>query len=100
MTDNTDIDERYWLLVQEFVELANSKLEHDDLGVVSEALMEASARFSSFYAASSSEGRKDLKEDKESTVQDFGGEFKRRLAHSLDDYIENYKVYMREGVEQ
>lgn len=96
MSSVSNIDERYWSLVQEFVALANAKLQDDDLGVVSEALMEASARFSAFYAAASSENRKDLKEDKESTVQDFGGEYKRRLADSLDDYIENYKVYMRE----
>lgn len=86
----------YWNLVEGFVEQANTSLDEHDLGVVSDALMEAAARFAAFYAASSSETRKDLKEDKDDTVHDFGGEFKRKLAGNLDDYIENYKVYMRD----
>lgn len=86
----------YWGIVQSFVEQANQNLSDHDLGVVSDALMEAAARFSAFYAASSSETRKDLKQDKDDTIHDFGGEFKRKLSENLDDYIENYKVYMRD----
>lgn len=91
----TDQD-AYWSIVEVFVEQANQNLSDHDLGVVSDALMEAAARFSAFYAASSSETRKDLKQDKDDTIHDFGGEFKRKLSENLDDYIENYKVYMRD----
>ena len=91
-----DQDEKYWDLVEEFILRANEKLEGADLGIVSSALLEASARFGAFYVASSSEDRKELKQDRDSTITDFGGEYKKRLADNLDDYIENYKVYMRE----
>ena len=91
----TDKD-AYWGIVEAFLEQANNDLSEHDLGAVSDALMEAAARFSAFYAASSSETRKDLKQDKDDTIHDFGGEFKRKLSENLDDYIENYKVYMRD----
>lgn len=91
----TDQD-AYWGIVEAFLEQANNDLSDHDLGAVSDALMEAAARFSAFYAASSSETRKDLKQDKDDTIHDFGGEFKRKLSENLDDYIENYKVYMRD----
>ncbi|MBU2985258.1 DUF3144 domain-containing protein [Saccharophagus degradans] len=96
MSDSSsDTQEQYWNLVEEFIELANKRTEECDLGAVSQALMYAAARYSAFYLASASESRKDLKEDKDDAIDRFSREFKRLFADSTEDYIENYKIYMR-----
>jgi len=87
-------EDQYWDAVDEFISLANKRSEISNLGIVVSAMTQAAARFSAFYAASSSESRKDLKEDKDQLVGDFSREFKKRFAENLEDYIENYKVYL------
>ena len=102
-------EELYWSLVENFIEKANESLESDgrlegsdnlgaaDFGLVCNAMMEATSRFSAFYVANSSEDRKALKEDKDDAVKDFSAEFKARFASNLEDYIENYKVLIAKG---
>lgn len=87
-------DKAYWDLVDALIEQANRSAEEIDPGLAASALMHAAARFCAFYAASSSESRNDLKEDKDSLVQDFSREFKKQFANNLEDYIDNYKVYL------
>lgn len=87
-------EELFWTLLEGFIIQANEKAEDVDLGIVASALMNASARFSAFYLAQSSESRKDLKEDKDTLVVDVSREFKKRFAENLEDYIENYKVLL------
>lgn len=96
MTDTpASKEDQYWNLVEEFIELANKRTEECEMGDVSSALMYAAARYSAFYLACASESRKDLKADKDDAISRFTGEFKRQFAESTEDYIENYKVYMR-----
>ncbi|MBX2859021.1 MAG: DUF3144 domain-containing protein [Cellvibrionaceae bacterium] len=83
-------------LVDKLIATANQQLEHSDCGLVTSALVAASARFAAFYAASSSESKKDLSQDKNDIVQHLGGEFKRCLAEDVQDYIDNYKIYMKD----
>lgn len=94
MSDSTNND--FMVLLEGFIEQANGQSQKHDLGMVTQALIAASARFSAHYVASACESRKDLKEDKNEAVHQFGAEFKRELARAMDDYIENYKVYLRE----
>lgn len=94
------LSEQHDVLFEGFMNAASDKLEHFDMGAISAAMISATARFGAFYIASASESRKDLKEDKEDTILKFSQELKRELAIQLDDYIENYKVYMREGEEE
>ncbi|MFL0804148.1 MAG: DUF3144 domain-containing protein [Agarilytica sp.] len=90
-----DTDQAYWNIVDTFLEQANAQTEKHDVGMVASALMNAAARYSAFYVAGSSESRKDLKEDKDVLVQDISREFKQRFASNLEDYIENYKIYLQ-----
>ncbi|MFL0800093.1 MAG: DUF3144 domain-containing protein [Agarilytica sp.] len=89
-----NVDQDYWNIVDAFLEKANTETENSDVGMVASALMNAAARYSAFYVAGSSESRKDLKEDKDVLVQDISREFKQRFASNLEDYIENYKIYL------
>ena len=85
-------EQRYWEFVETLIRQANEELDHQSPGEVVSAMVSATSRFCAFYAASSSESRKDLEEDKNEVVHQFGGEFKRKLADDLDDYVANYKV--------
>lgn len=88
-------EESYWQLVEEIIELANKRAEELKPGVVSSALLQATSRYSAFYVAGSSESRKDLIEDKDDAIANISQEFKKQFASNLEDYIENYKVYLR-----
>ncbi len=93
-------DQDYWNIVDALLEQANAETEKHDVGMVASALMNAAARYSAFYVAGSSESRKDLKDDKDVLVQDISREFKQRFASNLEDYIENYKVYLLKDQEK
>lgn len=93
MSEEKD-QEAYWSLVEELLELANGRAESLDLGLVSSALLQASARYNAFHIASSSVDRKSLKVDRDDSIKEFGAEYKRHLSDHLDDYIENYKIYI------
>ncbi len=88
-------EETYWQLVEEIVELANKRAEEFEPGLVSSALLQAASRYSAFYVAGSSESRKDLIEDKDDAIAQVAREFKKQFASNLEDYIENYKIYLR-----
>ena len=91
---NTENETIFWEAVDAAVELANSTSGKTDPGVAASAIMQAAARYCAFYAAASSESRKDLKDDKDNIVQDFSREFKKQFATNLEEYIENYKIYL------
>ena len=95
MSKQQSDEDIFWGIVDELIELANEKSADVDMGIVNAALMNATARFNAFYVASSSESRNDLKEDKDDSIQRMGAEYKRLYAENLEDYIENYKVYLR-----
>lgn len=97
---NAEQEAAYWALVESFIAQANEASAEQDLGLINGALMQAAARFNAFYVAASSESRKDLKEDVDGSIRDFGSEYKRLLSENFDDYVENYKVYMREEDEE
>lgn len=98
-TENDSVNEDvFWETVDAIVELANQTSEKADPGVAASAVMQAAARYCAFYAAASSESRKDLKDDKDVIVQDFTREFKKHFATNLEEYIEHYKLYI--GVEE
>jgi len=92
---NKNDEEAFWSIFEQSIELANQNLDSVDCGVIASAMITAAARFGAFYAASSSESKQDLKEDKDEVVQRLGAEFKRKLAEDIADYVDNYKVYMK-----
>lgn len=87
-------EDKFWDVVDQFIASANEATEQHDFGMVASAMLNAAARFSAFYVAGSSESRADLKEDKDALIADVSREFKKRFALDLEDYIENYKVYL------
>lgn len=91
----TDEDKVFWDLVDSFIEKANAACDEADPGIVSAALLNATARFNAFVVASSSIDRKEYIEEIESAQKYLTGRYHELVRNNLDDYRENYKVYIR-----
>ena len=91
-----NVDEKFWSAVDDVIELANQTTQQGkiDTASMTEALLNACARYSAFYLALNSEDKEALSEDKDAAVSRFTSEFKRLLASNVEDYIEHYKVYI------
>lgn len=94
MSDNNE-DTLFWNLVDSFIEQANNACEEVDPGVVSAALLNAAARFNAFVVAASSIDRKEYIEEIESARNYLTGRYRELVSENLEDYRENYKVYVR-----
>jgi hypothetical protein len=93
-TDNTD-ETQFWDLVDQFIQQANDACEQLDPGLVSAALLNASARFNAFVVASSSVDRAEFIEEIEPAQRHLTDHYRSLLRDNLDDYRENYKNYIR-----
>ncbi|RYY76864.1 MAG: DUF3144 domain-containing protein [Gammaproteobacteria bacterium] len=88
-------NDQFWNLVDEFIEKANAACEQADPGLVSAALLNASARFNAFVVASSSIDRKEFIDEIESAQKYLTGRYAELVRDNLDDYRDNYKTYIR-----
>jgi hypothetical protein len=88
-------DSQFWDLVDAFIEQANAACDDADPGVVSAALLNAAARFNAFVVASSSIDRKEYIDEVESAQKYLTGRYAELIRDNLDDYRDNYKVYIR-----
>ncbi len=92
MTNNED--DQFWNLVDAFIEKANDACDDQDPGAVSAALLNAAARFNAFVVATSSINRKEYIEEIESAQKYLTGRYAELVRNNLDDYRENYKIYI------
>lgn len=88
-------ESQFWDLVDAFIEKANTACDDADPGVVSAALLNAAARFNAFVVASSSIDRKEFIDEVESAQKYLTGRYAELIRDNLDDYRDNYKVYIR-----
>ena len=89
MSDKNDED-LFWNLVEAFIEQANDACENVDPGIVSAALMNATARFNAFVVAQSSLDKNEFAEDVEGTTNYLSGRYRDFLKEHMEDYRENY----------
>lgn len=85
-----------WGYIDQLIEDANQKTEELDIGEVGNALLYAAARFNAFMVAASCETRNDFKEDRADSQKFLMDQFRQMLLNHLDDYEENFKVYLRQ----
>lgn len=88
-------DDKFWDLVDAFIEKANDACDEADPGIVSAALLNAAARFNAFVVASSSIDRKEYIDEIESAQKYLTGRYHELVRNNLDDYRDNYKTYIR-----
>lgn len=86
---------QFWDLVDAFIEQANTACDEADPGIVSAALLNAAARFNAFVVAGSSIDRKEYIDEIESAQKYLTGRYAELVRDNLDDYRDNYKVYIR-----
>lgn len=94
MTNKTD-ETVFWNLVDTFIEQANDACEDQDPSMVSAALLNAAARFNAFVVAASSIDRKEYIDEVDASLSYLTGRYRDFLRENLEDYKENYKVYVR-----
>lgn len=94
MSNDTE-EKKFWDLVDVFIQQANEACEQLDPSAVSAALLNAAARFNAFVVASSSLDRKEYIEEMDSSLNYLTGRYRELLRDNLEDYRENYKVYIR-----
>lgn len=87
---NKNDDDIFWDLVETFIEQANNSCEDADPGIVSAALMNATARFNAFVVAQSSIDKNEFAEDVEGTTNYLAGRYRDFLKEHMEDYRENY----------
>lgn len=90
-----DDEKQFWDLVDTFIENANDACDDLDPGIVSAALLNAAARFNAFVVASASLDRKEYIDEIESAQKYLTGRYAELVRNNLDDYRDNYKVYIR-----
>lgn len=88
-------EQQFWNLVDHFIEQANNACDDLDPGMVSAALLNASARFNAFVVASSSLDRKEYIDEMDASLNYLTGHYRDLLRDNLEDYRENFKVYVR-----
>lgn len=93
-------DDQFWDLVDAFIEKANDACDDQDPGAVSAALLNAAARFNAFVVATSSINRKEYIEEIESAQKYLTGRYAELVRNHLDDYRENYKIYIGDRDEE
>ncbi len=92
---NKSEEAQFWDLVDAFIEKANDACDEADPGVVSAALLNAAARFNAFVVANSSIDRKEFIDEIESAQKYLTGRYAELVRDNLDDYRDNFKVYIR-----
>lgn len=93
-------ESQFWDLVDAFIEKANESCDDVDPGIVSAALLNAAARFNAFVVASSSLDRKEFIDEIESAQKYLTGRYAELVRDNLDDYRDNFKVYIRSDEEE
>ncbi len=95
MTDTTVLDIKK--LADEFIALANERLDDNSREVVSNALMYATARFSAYLVASMSEDMDDFQRDSEAGLTYFTNQFREMFVQNLADYEPKFVETMKYG---
>lgn len=90
----SDTEERFWTMAEDFIARANDLCETAERGEVTDALMYAASRFGAYLAAMSVESRKQFKEEQGEIKALLLEQFDLMLQSNLDDYLENYKIYI------
>lgn len=92
---NSTEETQFWDLVDHFIQQANDACEHLEPGVVSAALLNATARFNAFVVASASLDRAEFIEEIEPAQHHLGDHYRTLLRENLEDYREHYKNNIR-----
>jgi len=89
-----NLEQAFWDLAEQMLALANEKAQEIDPGVVSESMMYAAARFSTFVMAVNSQGKEDFVTDRSEYFKYLAGRYRNFLDENFDDYSENFDKHL------
>lgn len=90
----SDTEQQFWDLVEELIGNANQKSATQDQVLISDAMLYAAARFGAYAAAAGTAERKEFKDELGDIKALLMQQFETMLDANLDDYLENYKIYL------
>ncbi len=95
------LDENFFERADEHINLANNHINTQiEPRLVSASLMFASARFNAWISASGFENGEELKARKKELLEYFVSQYSSMLEENLDNYADNYDLYMGISKEQ
>ena len=90
------VDEEFYKRADAHIGLSNSQIsEKIGQGKVSASNMFSAARFNAWITASSWNNSEELAAAKKDAMKYFVAEYTNMLEQNLDDYIENFDLYMK-----
>ncbi len=92
----SDTEQQFWDLAEDLIANANQKADQADTVLVSDAMLYAAARFAVYTSAAGTEERKQFKEEQDEIKTMLMEQFEAMLDSNLADYLENYKIYMKQ----
>ena len=91
-----DADDAFYKRADAHIHLSNDQLaEVDNRGKVSASMMYAVARFNAWLTAGGCSSSAELAQGREETIRYFTEQYRLALEENLDDYIENFAMYMQ-----
>lgn len=89
------IDDKFYDRADAHIHLANDQLKDATSGTVSASFMYAASRFNAWRSACGFENKEDMLAARAETVAYFVAEYEKCLVENLNDYIENFELYIR-----
>ena len=100
-TPKSGLDEKFFERTDAYINLANEHINTKvEPRLVSSSLMFASARFNAWISASSFQNGEELKAKKKELIEYFVSQYSSMLEENLDNYADNYDLYMGISREQ
>jgi hypothetical protein len=90
-----EVDDDFFERADAHIHLSNDQIsENIGIGKVSASNMYATARFNAWVSACGWSNSQEMFDAKAETLEFFVTEFSKMLEENLDDYIENFELYM------
>ena len=94
----TEKDNSFYDRADKHIGIANDQVSEEvGKGKVSASFMYALSRFNSWICACTCEDKEEMIRDKADFIDYFTKEYREMLEENLDDYIENFDSYMKNG---
>ena len=100
-TEEQILDDNFFERADEHINIANNHINSKiEPRLVSGSQMFASARFNAWISASGFKNGEELKERKKDLIEYFVKQYESMLEENLDNYADNYDLYMGISKEQ
>lgn len=89
-----EVDDNFYNRADEHIHLSNKQLSEESRGKVSASMMYSVARFNAWITATGCTSKEEMQNAREESISYFVTEYKKMLTENIDDYIDNFDIYM------